>query len=313
MLSGNRSLYVAFAAVLVVGVAAGWLLAHPSVSKPYQSPDANREACEKGDYRSCDTQPKILFPVGDKPNAESTEQNAYRGEYRAEKDLEAQQWMAFWAMFMGIATGATVILVFLTLVEANETAKAAVDAGKAAWASEKTARDIGQKQSMAYVHASSGKLTTKSANALTLLDPNKEDRFTLTIENLGETVAKNIQVLYGFDAVDTSFIGRIPPKPIWHGVVRNIAPKSSAPFSFDWKLHDLWEKMKKITIDESSDILRIYGEVRYWTVFGQQFRSQFMFWIPPLSFGKDEKILLFDNPRLGLATFEEIKKKQSTN
>jgi hypothetical protein len=147
----------------------------------------------------------------------------------------------------------------------------------------------------------------KSANALTLLDPAKKDRFSIKIENLGETVAKNIQVIYGFDSVDTSFIGRVPPNPIWVGIVRNIAPKSSAPFSFDWKLHEMWEQMKKTEIAENSDILRIYGEVRYSTVFDQQFRSQFMFWMAPISFGPAQKVPLFDNPRLQLAIFEEIK------
>jgi hypothetical protein len=132
----------------------------------------------------------------------------------------------------------------------------------------------------------------------------------LSRRNLGETVAKNIQVIYGFDAVDTSFIGRLPPNPIWHGVVRNIAPKSSAPFSFDWRLHEMWEKMNKTPIVETSDIIRVYGEVRYWTVFGQQFKSQFMFWMAPISFGPDQKIPLFDNPRLHLATFEEMKKEE---
>lgn len=167
-------------------------------------------------------------------------------------------------------------------------------------------RAVSEKQSMAYVHASSAKLKTRTANALAVLDPGRSDRFQLKIDNVGATIANEIRVRYGFDAATTQDIHALPPQPLYRGSIRNLAPNSSDIFTFGWQLHEAWEAMDKMPIIETSDIFRVFGEVRYRTVYDRPFKSQFMFWIPPMSLAPDQELSLFDNPQLGLAVFQEI-------
>ena len=240
--------------------------------------------------------------MGEKSNAQSTEQNAYRGEYRAEKDLEAQQWMARWAMVTGIATGVTVILVLLTLIEANETAKAAVDAGKAAWASEQTARDVGQKQSMAYVHAIDARIPKRSnpdeptLNALSGLET---ARLVVQFENIGETVAKDIEVHFGL--FDEKF-SNVQYREIEYPNKRefsNIAPGQKPEFEIISDLPTAIEKSEQIDGVTRGVTLRLLrGEIRYSDVFGNQFRSAFLYLV---MFGIGMKIgMKEDAPCFGL-------------
>lgn len=124
------------------------------LSAPLQSerPDEPIRAEESTNQAETDTAPKKGGPKGvlfrsnkipsDLADAKETKERAERAEAeekRAQQDLVAQQDMAFWAMWMVVVSGLSVVvasiavwLVRLTLREARKTTTAAISANKAA-------------------------------------------------------------------------------------------------------------------------------------------------------------------------------------
>ncbi len=70
-------------------------------------------------------QSKRIVPFGPTAEGQYANPEAYRNEWRAERDLRAQDRMAFWTMVMGLATVTAVLLLAATLWETRKAGKAA--------------------------------------------------------------------------------------------------------------------------------------------------------------------------------------------
>ncbi|MEE2690710.1 MAG: hypothetical protein VX640_04120 [Pseudomonadota bacterium] len=117
--------------LVILSAFVGILIADVILHKIANSPTHTYDAREKGDLRHCETLPTVLDPVSGEPRPADPYDKAYRDEYRSEKDLQAQQDMALWAMHMFSATLLGVVLLFLIWQETAEVGKETKRVGEA--------------------------------------------------------------------------------------------------------------------------------------------------------------------------------------
>lgn len=158
----------------------------------------------------------------------------------------------------------------------NTQIETAVDAAKAAWANEKTAREIGQKRASAYVHAVSMTFRPpKLSQSATLLE--QVESLTINFENIGQTVAKNVIVLYKIKVgAATGMWSYQEPDDTTPSRISNIAPnqKTGAISTIT-----IPENTFVDSYPEEEQMVFVTGSVRYSDVFGQRYRTTFKFWI----------------------------------
>lgn len=202
-------------------------------------------------------------------------------------DLEAQQWMAWSSVWMVFLTGAGVILIAATLREtgqvlreARETTDAAVDAAAAAWKTEETTRDIGQKQSMAYVHVVAAYTPGQEHGDDELLNAlsNLNAKLVVEVENIGNTVAKYVSL-----DVELAFERGSEGWPTFRELrspsrieTSNIAPSQKIPIEVFQNLVKAAEVTKE-EIEVSMALRTLRGIVTYESVFGEKYRTAFIY------------------------------------
>ncbi|MCQ8185168.1 hypothetical protein NOG11_07155 [Parvularcula sp. BGMRC 0090] len=140
-------------------------------------------------------------------------QDAYREEYRAYADLQAQQDVALWAFVavcfggVGLAlTGVGVWFIRDTLVATRETLSQARNTNEAAWNAVDATKDVGQKQIAIALRTAEDQRKTAEISQAAIVIPVElrtyrprdglflYDQFKLRYENIGPTAALNVRV-----------------------------------------------------------------------------------------------------------------------
>jgi hypothetical protein len=210
-----------------------------------------------------------------------------RKEAREEADLAAQERMAAAASSTVYIGALTLFLLSLTVFYAHKAWKAAAqangaaaDGAKAAWASEKSAREIGQKQSMAYVHGTKFFVPARLeldndeiVNAMT----NYAARLKMTLSNVGQTIAKEVYV--EFELCDETASESSKFRELRNPVIvpiANIAPGQNPEIEL---LRDLRNAF--LDSDKSDDRHRfgfrtLRGMIIYDDVFNNTYRTAFL-------------------------------------
>lgn len=222
--------------------------------------------------------------------AQSSQQQAYD-----EADLQAQQSMALAAWFAVAVSGTGLVGLLFTVryaLFAWKAAQKSADADEAAlvqarlatvaaYKNEKTAREIGQKQSMAYLYATGASIAPwPFRNALSGLP--EEHHCVLHLSNIGQTMAKRVEIYYCF-GIDTQVAAAHPKilqKPFKISF-SNVAPSQTA----DAKVYKVLTPWKKLIAKESAtatiigtkDYFHFWGEIHYSDVFDVRHRSAFQF------------------------------------
>jgi hypothetical protein len=196
-------------------------------------PSKDKARCAEGDYANCDTSPEVFDPLSGDYRPANPHEKANRDEYRAERDLIAQQDMAFWAAGMFFATLAGVILIYRTLLEAERTSvyarKALKEAQKTTAAANRTVdettrlgnlqleeakrataaadkttevtRTMGQIQVQAYVIAESATVElVEYYPSGAQIDP-EGFHFKIACRNTGQSPAHHLQAEYKIEAL----------------------------------------------------------------------------------------------------------------
>jgi hypothetical protein len=113
-----------------------------------QAQSENQTSAQHGPNAAQDFKSTIASPSEEGP---APNPNPDRQEWRYEQDLQAQRDMAQWALFMVIATFASVAIATIVAVYVRHTLKATQDAVKAANRSANETKRIGEAQVRAYV------------------------------------------------------------------------------------------------------------------------------------------------------------------
>lgn len=117
----------------------------------------------------------------------------YSGQQSANQDLQAQQDMAFWSMWMVVASGITILVtgigVYLVWQTLEETRQAVVDTSRMTKAAEEAnaiAADAHRRSARAYLAVIYGDLT---------IEKGKKARFAASISNYGQTPAREVALV----------------------------------------------------------------------------------------------------------------------
>jgi Sec-independent protein translocase protein TatA len=169
----------------------------PTLAQHYQN-TASAEYAATQEYEES----KRIAPFGPSTQGPTANPQAYRDEWRAERDLHAQQDMAFWAKWLLIATVIAVLLVAATLLETRRAGQAALEmveeakrATKAAEDSVLETRRVGEAQVRAYL----------TPDNVAMGFENDCPVVTLEIENSGASPAFDtevrVAVIYSFSTI----------------------------------------------------------------------------------------------------------------
>lgn len=197
---------------------------------------------------------------------------AYSDEYRSQKDLEAQQGMAFWAMLMFFITATGVWLVAQTLVETREATRAAI----------KTAditRKIGEAQTRAYLSIEKIRIKYTKEPGLRKVDE-QFSRATfdivLRINNSGNSPANNIEMDF---AIDERTGLDFPSPPFQKTMRQEVAASIPAKGTYDHKTgmsltieNGLLGHKTPIDVKDRNRKLLFVGALIYTDVFDKRWR-----------------------------------------
>jgi len=211
---------------------------------------------------------------------------------REQRDLQAQEWMAFWAAWMTFASGmaaiATVFGLWLLRLTWKETKRTA-----------DVTREIGRDQTRAYVEVASVQFYWGTERG-------DSPRFRLLLDNYGETPAKWFQLrqAYGvFEHSDgspsyTSFSELTLPTKFgqtWNGIrPRGEAMGTSGPPVVDLnEIKKCWRDPPNINgmPPDNTHGIMVFGEIRYCTIFNEIYVSQFLFGAGSLEAYEAEEIV----------------------
>lgn len=184
------------------------------------------------------------------------------------------------------------------------------DSAKAAWANAEATRQVSEKQARAYVHSINAEIIVWPVYNALSGEPN-DFVCSLKIENVGQTIAKRVEVLYclatGFK--DETFEVRPMISPD-RQLIPNLAPGQSPDVSIYSRRFlrpmskelDAYNKAPSMTILSPKKHLHFWGEVCYSDIYGKRHRSGFQY------VSKDPEINAGPmlNVTLDLPAFEEI-------
>jgi len=186
----------------LVSIFFGVLIADAVLHKINRTPQRTYEACEHGDLSHCKTLPGGSSVPGGGDDAESHDEKSYRDEYRSEKDLSAQQQMAWWAFGMMILTGVGVVLLYQTLSATSASVDQMQDANRAAWTAVEISADLGERQiQIAERAADEQREVAQTAHAAFLVPTgiipeiwfSDLEKLRVTFRNIGQSPAYNIR------------------------------------------------------------------------------------------------------------------------
>jgi hypothetical protein len=205
-------------------------------------------------------------------NAQYTDPRGYRENERADRDLRAQEDMAFWAKWMAWLTGWAIIvtvigiiLVALTLHETRRATKAATQAAEAADAAVTVTREIGAIQTRAYVAISDAFYSGLEEGGLLKL--------SVVYKNVGQTPARHV-----CPVCDSRYIEGIDNAPPdlnqGDGVAFDLGPGCSATDGCEDLIitKDIIEKIQNRRL-----IIAFFGKITYQDIFGCDRATFFMF------------------------------------
>ncbi|MEH6742204.1 hypothetical protein [Hyphomonas sp.] len=207
-------------------------------------------------------------------------------------DLKAQQDMAKWALLMFVVTSVGVGYIALTLhttsetlEEARNTTRAAVDGAAAAWKTEESTREIGQKQATAYLYATSANVPVRQTlthgvdNAL-LSALQKRAMLSVKLRNIGQTMAKNVYLKFELcDEQNRAWETHRELKDFKSLRTSNIAPGQD----FDVIIYqDILKDIRESAASEDRleyplQMRTLRGDIIYEDVFTNIFRTAFIF------------------------------------
>lgn len=236
--------------------------------------------------------------------SDETDANA-RKERREEADLAAQTRMAAAAEKTFYVGFASLVLLFATVVFAGLAWHAAAKGADAAWKTEETSREIGQKQSMAYVFSSRAEYKMQDPEAKTLLS--RDADFYIYVKNIGQTVAKDVELGISWEGVTPERFFSAPNFNIAQPrtPVRNIAPNEEVQVFVNSGAIELFNAL--VASGKLEQTVRIWGTIWYRTVYKKRFKSQFAFYILPVEYDhKKSPLPMFSPPAIRLEAFEEV-------
>lgn len=197
-------------------------------------------------------------------------------------DLKAQQDMAKWALLMLIVTGVGVVFVAMTLSASQKMLLEAKDATKAAWVSGNSAREIGQKQCAAYVHVTRAYIPKKEIPTLNALaGMGEKAAIVIEFKNIGSTIGKNISIKFGlFDEPVNGAVYRSMSYPREISAP-NVAPGQQSQFPIIADLDQIIDESRcnQNGDNDGGEFRLLRGELFYDDVFGNTFRTAFIFWV----------------------------------
>lgn len=225
--------------------------------------------CHPGSYPNCSTGP---VPISEMEHieAQSEKEQSQRSEYRSEKDLKAQEIMAFWTRLVGIFTGAGIILLGWTLSATRETLRQAELATDAAREATNETKRIGEAQVRAYLYVKEVEIRHANQGGFEVW---------AKIDNSGQSPATFFEV--------SSFAINCPCDEICSDKIptRNDSDETDTWSSLGAKQDTEAElcggSVSQHTISSylvgSTENLMIVGWVRYGDIIGREYISEFAF------------------------------------
>ena len=215
---------------------------------------------------------------------EEERQTAHETE-RNERDLEAQRIMALWTRTMGIAAvigmGVGMFGLGLIFTTFRETRRAA----DAAYGAVAETRRLGEAQTRAYLSAVKADFSHDPQPRGKYMIPKLD--LVIHLANSGQTPAINVSYCCAARVVPWKDRDALPIFEECKGqtFITSIIPDNPVPVSvLCFGLMDIWLKYKEEWIKVTEDtpfgafpMLMFYGAVFYEDVFGQRFRSTFVF------------------------------------
>lgn len=215
---------------------------------------------------------RVFIPIGG-PSTPSRYPDGYiDDETRNDFDAYAQGWMAWSSYWMFIVTSVGVVVLIFTLRASIRTLNEARNATEAAWATQKSTREIGIAQSRAYLKVRSAELYLGSDSA-------KNPHIIGTVENTGPTPAKwyRIDTYSTCEELSKNAVQFQPtlvptPKPKkWSGLGANT--ETTIPIHTE----GMPKQIAKAFFNKATHVFHVFGVLTYETYFGEVFETDFHF------------------------------------